>query len=145
MAIKVKRILCPVDFEDNCIQAVETASELGVLYQARVYFLHVITPVISAEDAPLVYPLTKEEALTRIKEFVRGKVSDKTDCEMLSRYGLAPAQTIIKVAEDLHADLIVIATHGRGVLMHLFLGSVAERVVRESPVPVLTLRPVHKS
>ncbi len=58
-------------------------------------------------------------------------------CETLVTSG-DPAEQVLETARDLDADLIVMGTHGRKGLSHLVLGSVAERVVRESPIPVLT-------
>jgi nucleotide-binding universal stress UspA family protein len=55
------------------------------------------------------------------------------------RWG-SPVESIVAYAIDQHIDLIVIATHGRTGLSHVLLGSVAERIVREAPCPVLTLR-----
>jgi len=80
-----------------------------------------------------------ETAKDRLNDLTGRFLSDVT-VEPHVRVG-SPAEEIVKAARDTHADLIVIATHGRGGLSRVLFGSVTERVVRHAPCPVLTVRP----
>ena len=78
-------------------------------------------------------------ARTALAEFVKKQVPAVLETETVTRFGHA-VDGITLAAKDLDVDLIVIATHGHTGLKHLLLGSVAERVVRLAPCPVLTVR-----
>jgi universal stress protein A len=133
------RILCPADFDDNSLNALRMAVRLAQQSKARLYVLHVLKlrdpTVISA-------PLLAEEA-ERLARSALARLSESelagVDHETLLRSG-HPAQEIIAAETEIGAELVVMGTHGRTGVPHLFLGSVAEKVVRESTCPVLTVR-----
>ncbi len=91
-------------------------------------------------ETALPFGRMEAAARTKLEKLARQKVNGKADYEVEVTTG-DPGVEVLHVARRLHADLIVMATHGRKGLRRLVLGSVAERVVREAPCPVLTLSP----
>jgi len=90
------------------------------------------------------YPLPSREdfeqyAQTRLENWIPDEETADLDLTFAWKHG-APVLRIIEYARDESIDLIVIGTHGRGAAAHLLLGSVAEKVVRKAPCPVLTVR-----
>jgi nucleotide-binding universal stress UspA family protein len=144
MAAVFSRILCPIDFEQDSMDALELAGELARQNSATVCLLTVIgLPPAAATELPpaTLVPDVEFEASTRkgLESLARERLADVSH-EIAVASGNAAAE-ILNLAKQRHVDLIVMGTHGRGGMKHFFLGSVAERVVRESPVPVLTLHP----
>jgi nucleotide-binding universal stress UspA family protein len=86
------------------------------------------------------YPAELEDSKRRLEQLGRQRVEGKVPFDTVTRIG-DPALEIVRAVADFEADLVVMATHGRKGVSHFFLGSVAERVVRRSPAPVLTIRP----
>jgi len=135
-----RKILCPVDFDENSIAALNAARDLAVDPDATLYVLHVVRLVMAGFPKELhPYPLTEEAASLRLHDIAREHLAGKVRYEILARTG-DPASVILRAVEELGVDSVVMATHGRTGLGHLFLGSVAERLVRESQRPVLTIR-----
>jgi nucleotide-binding universal stress UspA family protein len=143
--MKIRRILAPTDFSeisDGCVeQAVELARTLG----SEVVLLHAVEPVVLAGDlfgASAVANVMEElqraarQGLALRLERLRKRRGIR--CRSVLVNGTAAA-AIVDTAVRLSADLIMMATHGRSGLSHLFLGSVAERVLRGARCPVLTL------
>lgn len=152
MAVKIKKILCPVDFSENSRHALEYAVEFARMHGAELEVLHVIVPPVAAvpDFAPMpTYPPDmiqeyEENCRTQLAGFLQavdtGNIPVKSEvfCEM-------PFLGIIREACDKNSDLIVMGTHGRTGLKHMLMGSVAEKVVRKAPCPVLTIRhPEHE-
>lgn len=138
MSQSFRTILSPVGFDENSLKALQTAGELARLAGATVFVLHVIAP--SLGHVPVDASVAKERAT---KERLMGVCHDllgNLRYEALTRTG-DPAIAIIRAEEELHADLVVIATHASHQKPRTFPGSVAERVVRESICPVVTVRP----
>jgi len=147
MSQPVRMILCPVDFssasEEAARYAVGLAERIGA---KRVVFLHVfqrpVYPV--SEVAGTFVDATAEEA---IKESLRRQLvglakrhsQHGIDCDARLLEGF-PYPTINDAADEEGADLIVMATHGRSGLGHFLLGSVAEKIIRTSAIPVCTVR-----
>ncbi|MBI3869831.1 MAG: universal stress protein [Verrucomicrobia bacterium] len=144
LPLGIKSILVPIDFSDCSKKALQYALPLAKEHQASLTLLYVVPPVYGAGEyggfdyaqweAGMIAGGEKELAKL-VVDGVRGEVPADT----LVRAG-SPAREIIETARSLPADLIVIATHGRTGLKHVLLGSVAERVVREAPCPVLVVR-----
>jgi universal stress protein A len=136
------KILCPIDFTENSLAALDLARQLAEQNQATICLLHVIfLPVVEpGKIPPEPYP-TKLEAPARAKleEIAAEQLKGRAAYEILVRAG-DPASLIVDVEKELNVDLIVMATHGRTGLTRFFLGSVADRVVHESTRPVLTVR-----
>jgi universal stress protein A len=144
MKNRFKKILCPIDFDENSTAALEAARDLAVDPKATLYVLHVIRLVLGGFPKEFrAYPLTEQAARARLQDIAREHLEGKVRYEILTRTG-DPASVILSAVEELAVDSVVMATHGRTGLGHFFLGSVAERVVRESPQPVLTIRQATK-
>ncbi len=141
----IKCILCPVDFSETSDQALAYATELARQFQAGIKLLHVIQLPAHPMDTNDLMPLEdfETEYAARFQAQLEGLVQRERDkgveVEGLQTTGI-PHDEIIHAAEELNADLIVMGTHGRTGLAHFLIGSVAERVVRMSPLPVLTVR-----
>ncbi len=145
---EIRTILSPLDFSETSDHALDYAIELAQKLGAQVHIIHVWQPLTYAV-ADGVYIPTSEHLSNHVFD-LQGKLD-----KQLARYadrGVVlqgslvegvPYTTIVQTAEEMKADLIVMGTHGRTGLMHLLLGSVAERVVRLSPIPVLTVRLPH--
>jgi universal stress protein A len=142
-----RRILCPTDFSSVADVGVERAARLAARDRAALVLLHVYLPV--AVYAP---PEVAGFALMRSDEAWRAE-AQRDLCrarDRLRQTGVAthalmvdgyPPNQIARVARRLGCDLIVLATRGRTGLLRLFLGSsVAERVIRRAPCPVLAVR-----
>ncbi len=137
----LKKILCPVDFDPNSIAALNFGWRLAWEYRAAISLLHVVRLPFEPSEVP-VEPTTPEweqDARAQLVKLAADNLGAKAKCKLLVRSG-DPAGAILEVEKELRPDLIVMATHGRTGLSHLVLGSVAERTVRESTVPVLTVR-----
>lgn len=137
----LKKILCTVDFDSNSIAALNFGWRLAQEYRAAISLLHVVRVPFEASEVP-VEPTTPEweqDARAQLVKVAADNLGAKAKCNLLVRSG-DPAGAILEVEKELRPDLIVMATHGRTGLSHLVLGSVAERTVRESTVPVLTVR-----
>ena len=133
------RILCPIDFDGNSLDALRLARRIAERDKATLYVLHVVPP-----QDPLV--MSAQAITQRDEEYARRelqKVSNVeltgVDHEVLLRFG-HPATEIVAAETEAKAELLVMATHGRTGVSHFILGSVAEKVVRESACPVLTVR-----
>ena len=143
----IRQILAPTDFSEPSKQAVQCAYELAQTFGAKLRLLHVVEllvyPVemfLVSEDGTTLMDDLERQARLDLAELVP-KSQDGT-VEVLCRAVVGtPYLKIAKVAAAEKVDLIVMSTHGRTGLSHLVMGSVAERVVRMAPCPVLSIRP----
>ncbi|MGH8568216.1 MAG: universal stress protein [Gammaproteobacteria bacterium] len=141
--LAIHRILCPVDFSEPSARALEYALALAERLGAQVDVLHVFQfPTFAVEDGAVALPPYLPENLSqrlreRLEQFVIEKAGAGSKATAHVLEGV-PYVAIMEAAKG--QDLIVMGTHGRTGLSHLLLGSVAERVVRGSEVPVLTIR-----
>ncbi len=134
-----QRVLCPIDLGANSKQLLEFARKL-VEQDSSLVLFHVVPMPIEAVGQPVfIEPLSGSEHNAReaLKKLAAEASVPGAEIAVLTG---EPAAEIIRAAADHQCDLIVIATHGRTGITHFLLGSVAERVVRESPLPVLTVR-----
>lgn len=136
------RILLPTDFSDTARRALDYAGELARRFDASVHLLHVVpdpkVQSLTVEAIPVVSDLAerwKADAERRLEE-VR---VDGVHTVRAVRVGHAFVE-IVRYAADNAIDMVVMGTHGRGPVEHLLLGSVAEKVVRKAPCPVLTVK-----
>lgn len=141
--MNITRILFPTDFSETARHALDYARDLAERYDAGVHLLHVVrdpmSPGWAGEAAGVMVP----DLLTTWRadaERQLGELSlDGIRTERAVRLGHAFVE-IVQYAKDNGIDLIVMGTHGRGAVEHMLLGSVAEKVVRKAPCPVLTVR-----
>jgi nucleotide-binding universal stress UspA family protein len=135
-----KNILVPTDYGPAAQRAADLACELAAGSRARVTLLHVWTVPLPSYSERITLPLDElqeaaRQALDREVERVRVKCPE---VKSIFVPGLA-WRAVVEAVEEHRFDLIVIGTHGRKGYEHLFLGSIAEKVVRSAPVPVLTV------
>jgi nucleotide-binding universal stress UspA family protein len=136
----VRRILVPVDFSPCSRAALNYAADLGGSLGASVDLLHVWAGLYhhSLEGEPLAlfaHSELAQEMETLLAELERRGIDAHGRLAMGT-----PREAIVRAATDGKYDLIIMGTHGRTGLAHLFLGSVAESVFRRAPCPVLTIR-----
>ena len=135
----IRTILHPTDFSDRSDAAFHLACALARDYRARVVVLHVVPPPLNwAEEVARRPPDSYRDQLWHEYLLRRQAPDPSTPLEYRLEEG-DPAEEILRVAEDTGCDLVVMGTHGRGGLRRLLMGSVAERVLRNAPRPVLTV------
>jgi nucleotide-binding universal stress UspA family protein len=149
--ITLKRVLVATDFSDASKAALVYGRELAHTFGARLDVLHVVPNLAkyyAAETYTAAFPEIEEgmeEAAQREIELLLPDEDRHRGARAVLRTLQSPAAGITQYARDENIDLIVIGTRGRGAVAHLVLGSVAERVVRTAPCPVLTVRhPEHE-
>ena len=140
-----RRILVPHDFSDAAAHAFRVAIALAREHRGRLTVLHVVTPYQPVTQLPEVSGWISDAEIVAgtkrsLDELVRRELRGRGAPPARFDVQLGDPTTRI-VAAAKNADLIVMATEGRTGLSHLLIGSVAEKVVRHSPVPVLTVRP----
>ena len=135
-------VLCPIDFDANSPSALEYAGKVVQETGGRIFLLHVVPWTVAAVplDASEVLAELKQSATTRLRQLAKEKLDAHVGHEIVVTVAANPGHEVVRLAKELRADAIVMTTHGRKGLSHVVLGSVAERVVREAPCPVLTLR-----
>ncbi len=141
MAFPYRKILCPVDFDDNSMQALDTAADLARDCKGTVFVLHVVPMILAPTGMPVYVDLYKgqeETARAKLLEIAQKRLTG-IKYELLTHTG-EPAGTILSAEKKTGADVVVMATHGRRGFKRFFLGSIAEVVLRESTCPVLTVR-----
>jgi nucleotide-binding universal stress UspA family protein len=137
-------ILVPVDFEDPSQEALDVAIDLALTFDARLTVAHAwdMPPYSYAGISylpPDVATTIEQAAKQRLDNTVVLVIKRVPNAESVLVRGPA-ADEILDAVGRTKADLIVMGTHGRRGVSRVFLGSVAEKVVRSSPVPVLTIR-----
>ena len=143
--IKLNTILVPSDFSDCSDAAVLYGLELARRFDARVHLLHVIQDPAAQPWAAegLAIPLfaAVEQWQKEAKERLQASVPKADAGRVTVAVAVAmPHPEILRYAAANEIDLIVMGTHGRAGVSHMLLGSIAERVVRRAPCPVLTVR-----
>jgi len=141
MAFPFKRILAPVDFDPSSLKALELAAKIVKENDGIVFILHIVPVDMDVSGMPQYVDLIKrQESLDREKLTAIAKQHlAEVKWEILDQMG-EPADVITDVATKLPVDLIVMVTHGRRGLARLVEGSVAEKVLRNAPCPVLAVR-----
>jgi nucleotide-binding universal stress UspA family protein len=142
-----RRILCATDFSDAAEGAWDVARELAGVHRAELELIHVFVklPLYSVAEMPGPgVAQIWEEQRAWVQKTLDERAMATRSSGLLVRTHLktgTPASAIVETAVETDADLIVIGTHGRTGLDRLLIGSVAERVVRLAPCPVLTVKP----
>lgn len=149
---KIKNILLPTDFSKTSLTASEYAVNLAKQYNAKLHVLHVLEktpPILTIRSLDLsrekIIESIDADAQLRLDECII-KIQKNEALEIISaiRKGI-DYEEIIKYSSEKKIDVIVIATHGRTGILHTLLGSVAEKVIRYSKIPVLVTTPPSKS
>jgi nucleotide-binding universal stress UspA family protein len=151
--LKLRRVLVPVDFSAGSKAALEYAARLAERFGAVVEVLHVWeAPVYFGPGMGEAYIQAPNEAGVPLSAFVRDRAAKEMDeliAEIQGRSSAAMhgriemgdiSDTIVSIARSDRHDLIVMGTHGRSGFSRVLMGSVAEKVVRRAPCPVLTVR-----
>jgi nucleotide-binding universal stress UspA family protein len=140
--IALQGILVPHDFSETSESAVRYAIALARTYGAKLHLLHVSDRARfeMATEFPLGLDGSLDDAIRErlVKIFSPGEQTElKPVFELRSG---SPAAEIVRYAKEQNVDLIIMGTHGRGFVAHAVMGSVAEKVVRTAPCPVMTVR-----
>jgi len=144
--MRIASILVPVDFSPHAQEAMAWALDLARRYDATLLLAHVLQPVpwLASPDGMGFTPAdvlasSRRQAIDALEDMRREVVASGVlaECQLLDG---APAAEIAALARRARASLIVMGTHGRTGLPHALLGSVAEKVLRHAPCPVLTVR-----
>jgi len=145
-----RTFVVPYDFSVHARAALLAATDLAKQLSADLHLIHVVQPPTyaygyagmgsAAVPPPIDMTEVHEGALRSLRDVVDGirEFPGKVEPHVVEGSGIA--DRIRECAEKLDADLVVMGTHGRTGLAHVFLGSVAERTLRSAPCPVLTLR-----
>jgi universal stress protein A len=143
--ITIKTILVPTDFSECSDQALAYGRAMAATFGASLHLLHVVQDPYTQPWAAEAFPAPLGDMLAQWQEQARVRLqglvaeAERAGVMVAVQVG-SPFQEIVSYAEAQHIDLIVIGTHGRGPIGHMLLGSVAEKVVRRAPCPVLTVR-----
>jgi nucleotide-binding universal stress UspA family protein len=142
----IRTILLTTDFSDTSKKAFAPAITLAKRFGAKILLAYVeedrLPPLVVEYMAVGVEEILSQQADLageRLRELIERELADCDQVEPMVSMG-APHVEIVRLASDWNADLIVMATHGRGFISHAILGSTAERVLRRAPCPVLIIR-----
>jgi len=143
--VYLQKILVTTDLSEFSLAAMDHASTFGLLYASDLSILYVAEPAghrgsKAAQPANRAHHNPLEEAAHNLARFVQQNVNPDTSIRQVVRLG-NPAAEICKFVAEEHVDLVVMATHGRTGFRHVLMGSVAEKVIRMSTAPVLTVKP----
>jgi nucleotide-binding universal stress UspA family protein len=147
--IQIKRILLPTDFSECAAEATEYACAFVDQFASQLHLLHVIhdfSPELPqfamALDFAALTPVEEleKQAISKLAKVLKPEWQKGKSVVLATKEGSAFLE-IVRYAQNHQIDLIVMGTHGRSALPHALLGSVAEKVVRKAPCPVLTVRP----
>ncbi|MBN1880483.1 universal stress protein [bacterium] len=135
----IQRILCATDFSESARYAYQFALSIAARHHASIELFHVMEPSAYSSDRIESDEETYAQKMShRLVDFSQSIPSDISISTLIA-VGV-PYIEIVKRAELIHADLIVIGTHGRTGIRHMLIGSVAEKVVRTASCPVMTVR-----
>jgi nucleotide-binding universal stress UspA family protein len=150
----IAQILVPLDGSPLAESALDPAGKMATLFGAELLLIQVVPPVVVATDPPLPYPTGIEEELTGVRldqsqDYLDGVVEQLRE-QGLTATGVAVAgidvpATILQLASAPRVGLLALATHGRGGVSRLFLGSITDKLIRSAELPVLVCRPTRSS
>ncbi len=144
-----KKVLCPVDFSEFTAEIVQYACDIAKKYGAELHMLHVLpnltyyTPYESFLTPENLVAIEKSIQSEVDKDFTKLLKNMDVEAKKVMKEGVVFLE-IINYIKDESIDLVVMGTHGRSAIEHILIGSVAEKVVRKSPCPVMTIRPKGK-
>jgi universal stress protein A len=141
---KITTILCPVDFSEASLKAVDYAREFAAATGAAIYLLHIIEPVpIPPVDTSLNYveveEVLEEAAKKDLNALMSSLQAEGVNVDGTMEIGKT-ADIVLDKAAELNANFIIMGSHGRKGLNRLIMGSVADAVIRKSDCPVLIVK-----
>jgi nucleotide-binding universal stress UspA family protein len=144
--INLTHILCPCDFSEFSQEAIPFAAALCGKFGAKLVLANVVEPHLETVDylpelASSHIETVQSQNEARLKQIATGLTDVKTEVRVLAG---TPHRELVRLINELGIGLTVMATHGRSGLSHLFFGSVAEKMLRAAPSPVLTFRPARQ-
>ncbi len=144
MAKTYQNVLVPIDFSEHATRALDYAIEWGRQLHAHLTLIHVIQSPDRGSDImsplPAAHLATLEAELTQhMRDEVKRVKDAEVGCDFIVVHG-APFHETIKVVGIRQIDLIIMGSHGRTGFSHMLLGSMAEKLVRLAPCPVLVVR-----
>ena len=143
--LAIRTILVPTDFSDCSTAALDYGRHLADAFGASLHVLHVVQDPYTQPWAAEAFPAPLGDLLVQWEDQARARIVEALPPEERGRTTVvtqigSPFFEIVRYAQEQKVDLIVLGTHGRGPIGHMLLGSVAEKVVRKAPCPVLTVR-----
>ena len=150
--INLYNVLVATDFDDASGAALEYGRALAGAFHAKLHVLHVVQDALLTAYSSEFYVPPDPNVQHELNESARKQLDrllpddgNGPAAKRVLRMSSTPARAIVEYARDAEIDLIVMGTHGRKAVTHLLMGSVAERVVRSAPCPVLTVHhPQHE-
>jgi nucleotide-binding universal stress UspA family protein len=145
--LTIKTVLVPTDFSDASESALNYGKAVAQAFGASLHLVHVMEDLLAHAWAAEVYVASMPQLRDEIEKESRQRLAGMLTDEERQRFRVEtallagnPFVEIVRYAKTHEINLIVMGTHGRGPIAHMLLGSVAEKVVRKSPCPVLTVR-----
>ncbi len=138
-------IVVPVDFSAASERLLQEAAHLAALYQADIHLLHIyqdVFSVLSMRTFDLNEDVVEQVMIKELREKCDALLESanvKVPVVVVMRKG-ETAEEILEYVDEVHADLIVVATNARSGIEQFFIGSIAQRIVRYAPCPVVTIR-----
>lgn len=144
---EIKKILFPIDLTENSSKVLPYVLSVSEKYNSMIYLLHVVQDLQKWGKLYIPHPSMdtfQKEALEGAEKAL-GRVCEEQlqSCPNFQRKVVSgdPAAEILKTIESEDIDLVIMGTHGSKGLEHVIFGSVADNVVKKSPVPVMTINP----
>jgi len=143
--ISLRRVLVPMDFSEDSEDALRYGRAMAFAFGSELHLLHVVQDPYTQPWAAEAFPSPLDDVLAEWEKEARRRLEaaippGERDGVLVAVQVGSPFLEIVRYAADHAVDLIVIGTHGRGPIGHMLLGSVADRVLRKAPCPVLTVR-----
>ena len=144
--IKLKKVLVPTDFSESARHALTYGISFAREYEAELTLLHVVENLTVGYASDL-FPVPMAEVFQEISGYARTELAKLGEEARAKNVTVAevvvqgkPSAEIMRFARETEVDMIVLGTHGKGMLDQALFGSTTERVVRRAPCPVLTVR-----
>lgn len=144
---EIRKILFPTDFSQGADEVLSYAISMAEKYNAEINILHVVHQIADMTNFyvphmsfDVIEAEMEDAARTNLEKVCGERLEGKLAYNICIRKGI-PYREIISATEELGTDIIVMGTHGHKGIDHVLFGSTAEKVVRNSKVPVLTVRP----
>ncbi len=145
--LNIRSILVPIDFSVHSKNALKFAIPLAEKFGAALHLVYVVEPTIYPADLgfgqvvlPGVEDELREKGAEELQALIEREIGERVKASSAVRTG-NPHQEILHEADEKGVDMIIVATHGHSGVEHMLFGSTADRIVKRSRVPVLTIRP----